>query len=293
MKSLSDLSIVISLIAVLILSLTGFLFLMYRKRKNISDKPEAMHHGKRFVLSPLKKTRVAFMLFLILFSAALMLLVNFLSVPTEPPVATGTLAQSSPPAATPRANSTVFSSPSSNQIRRFDELKPIIPLAGNFFINGWGDDTMFNIDDRSYSYGVGMIFTGTQAESNVCKEDSPEKTLRGDCKQFSVEYALRNNYSQLTFSIGADNGDPAHYGDENTRGIAQVVMSNKDTGYILFDTGWVNYTYAIYDATVDLSNVNVLEITYRTCGVSNENKLKTGLRFAIVDPFLVLKDDGE
>ena len=233
------------------------------------------------------------MLFLILFSAALMLLVNFLSVPTEPPVATGTLAQSSPPAATPRANSTVFSSPSSNQIRRFDELKPIIPLAGNFFINGWGDDTMFNIDDRSYSYGVGMIFTGTQAESNVCKEDSPEKTLRGDCKQFSVEYALRNNYSQLTFSIGADNGDPAHYGDENTRGIAQVVMSNKDTGYILFDTGWVNYTYAIYDATVDLSNVNVLEITYRTCGVSNENKLKTGLRFAIVDPFLVLKDDGE
>ena len=64
-------------------------------------------------------------------------------------------------------------------------------------------------------------------------------------------------------------------------------MSDKDTGYILFDTGWVNYAYAIYEATVDLSNVGVLEITYRTCGVSNQNKLKSGLRFAIVDPILV------
>ena len=64
-----------------------------------------------------------------------------------------------------------------------------------------------------------MIFTGTKAESNVCMEDSPEKTLRGNCKQFSVEYALRKNYSQLTFSIGADNGDPTYYGDAKPRAV--------------------------------------------------------------------------
>lgn len=70
-------------------------------------------------------------------------------------------------------------------------------------------------------------------------------------------------------------------------------MTDKETGSVLFDTGWVNYTYAIYEATVDLSNVDVLAITYRTCGVSNLNKLKNGLRFAIVDPMLFLKDDAE
>lgn len=293
MKFLSDHSIVFFLVVVLALSLTGCLLAVFRKPKNAPDQPTATASEKKHVLSPLKNVGVAFLLYLLLLLTALVLLVNFLSVPFEPPVTTDVFKQSSPPAATPPANSGVYPTPPSNQILRFDELSPIIPLAGNYFINGWGDDTKFNIDDRTYSYGVGMIFSGTQAESNVCKEDSPEKTLRGDCKQFSVEYALRKNYSQLTFSIGADNGDPAHYGDENTRGIAQVVMSNKDTGYILFDTGWVNYAYAIYEATVDLSNVDVLEITYRTCGVSNLNKLKTGLRFAIVDPILVLKDDGE
>ena len=249
---------------------------------------------KKPILSAKRKNYLVITLFSVLCMITLVLLVNLLSVPPLPPAAEQTVYIETPiPTATPQPPKQPQNSPVSNQILRFDELDPIMPLTGNFFINGWGDDMKFKIDDRTYSYGVGMVFSGTDTERSVRIEDSPDQIMRGDCKEFTVEYALRKNYTQLNFSIGADNSDPAHYGDENSRGIAEVVLSDKDTGNVLFDTGWVNYAYAIYEASVDLTNVDILEITYRTCGVSNLNKLKTGLRFAIVDPILVLKDDSE
>ena len=252
----------------------------------------ASHAEKKPALPAEKRDLFALIFLFLIFLVALVLLVNDLSVPFSPSAPAETPTPSEAPA-TPAAVLEPEASPISNQILRFDELDPVIPLTGNFFVNGWGDDTKFHIDDRTYSYGVGLVFSGTKSEGNVSVENSPDNILRGDCKEFTVEYALRKNYTQLSFSIGADNGDPSYYGDENSRGIAEVVMSEKSTGSILFDTGWVNYTYAIYEATVDLTNVDILEITYRICGVSNLNKLKTGLRFAIVDPILVLKDDTE
>jgi len=93
--------------------------------------------------------------------------------------------------------------------------------------------------------------------------------------------------------MGADNGDVASFGNEKTNGIAQVIFVDKTNNEILFDTGWKDYLYAVYECPLDMSNVDVLKIVYRTCGVSNENKLKNPLRFAIVDPILILKDDAE
>ena len=93
--------------------------------------------------------------------------------------------------------------------------------------------------------------------------------------------------------MGADNGDVTSFGNEENNGVAQVILIDKATNKILLDTGWVNYLYAVYDCSIDFSDVDVLKIIYRTCGVSNKYKLKYPLRFVIVDPILTLKDDSE
>ena len=170
---------------------------------------------------------------------------------------------------------------------------PIVAQDGNFFYNGWRDGTAFKIDGRAYSHGIGVLFSGTENETFVAAADSPNNISRSDCKEVSMEFALRGTYSQLDFSIGVDNGDVSSFGDENTNGIAQLIILDKVQNTVLFDTGWINYSYAKYDASIDVTNVDILKIIYRTCGVSTSNKLKNPLRFAIVDPILILKSDAE
>ncbi|MCE5188117.1 MAG: hypothetical protein LLF75_02875 [Eubacteriales bacterium] len=294
MKFFSDHPVVIPLFIIMALCLAGSIFIFAQKFQNRNGKTEPAAGFERVpALSATKRNFLLLTLFSLIFCTAIVVLVNYLSVPPESAASAGAAASTATLVVTPTAAPAKPGSTSASQILRFDELEPIIPLAGNLSVNEWDDRSPFRIDDRTYSYGIGLFFSGTSAETYVEDlEDMPDQIFRDDCKEFSAEYALRKNYSKLTFSIGVDNGDPNHYGDEDTNGIAEVVLSDKDTGLILFDTEWVNYTYANYDATVDLSNVDVFIITYRTCGVNNKHNLTNGLRFVIVDPILELKDDA-
>jgi len=232
-------------------------------------------------------------LFFLIFVVSLVILVYLLFIRTLSADPSSEAVQALIPTTAPTNEPTPATSVQAEQFVRLDELFPIEERDGNFFYNGWGDSVKFHVDDRTYSHGIGMAFSGTSFESSVSQQNSPGKITRSDCKEISIEYALRSKYSRLVFSSGIDNGDVEYFGNQESNGIAQLILSDKSSGTVIFDSGWIDYSYAIYEADVDLSNVDVLKITYRTCGVSNEYKLKKALRLAIVDPMLFLKDDAE
>ena len=235
----------------------------------------------------------SFILFFVIFVVSLISLVYLLtlqSVSNETPLVEAT---PTPTVAQQTASPAPSMDTTTKKFARLDEIMPVVPQDGNFFYNGWRDGTAFKIDGRAYSHGIGVLFSGTENETFVAAVDSPNNIDRGDCKEVSMEFALRGAYSQLDFSIGVDNGDVSSFGDEKSNGIARLIIMDTTQKTVLFDTGWVNYSYANYDKSIDVSNVDILRIIYRTCGVSNENKLKNPLRFAIVDPVLILQDDAE
>ena len=157
-----------------------------------------------------------------------------------------------------------------------DELSPMIEKQKNFLFGSWGDGSEFSLDGRTYAHGIGMRICGTQFEGSVPAADAPYKTDRYDCRQVYTEFALRSKYESLTFSIGADNGDKTYYGSEQTNGIAQVLFIDPDREEVLFDTDWVNYSYAQYDVSFSLSGVENLKIVYRTSGIQRSRQPARG-----------------
>lgn len=171
-----------------------------------------------------------------------------------------------------------------------DEMSPMIDKQKNFLFGSWGDGSELVLDGRAYTHGVGMRICGTQFEGSVPASDAPYKTDRYDCRQVYTEFALRSEYSMLTFSIGADNGDKTYYGSEENNGVAQVLIYDSDRDEVLFDTGWVNYSYAQYDVSISLANVEQLKIVYRTSGIPHKRPANT-LQFVLVNPVLKLVED--
>lgn len=173
-----------------------------------------------------------------------------------------------------------------------DELTPIESKPNNFFVDGWSDKKSFHIDENQYSKGLGMQISEneTKDEARVLSRDH---SFRSDCRETYIEYALRLNYELISFKLGADRGDTSRYGNESKNGIAEVILSDATTGEVLFDTLWVNCKYSTADVTLDISNVDVLRITYRSSGVVEKKRITKGLRFALVNPILVLSDSGK
>jgi hypothetical protein len=188
-------------------------------------------------------------------------------------------------------NQVYYSDPKPKRFLWLDEFSPIFENDENFFEGSWSDTTSFKIDDREYSHGIGMQIVGTRNEKMSDPIDTVDQILRSDSKEVSTAYALQSKYNSLAFSLGVDNGLDEYFGDENSNGIARMKISCADDDRTLFDTGWVNYTYAKYDVSLDISNVDILRITYYTSGVSHHEILKEGLRFVIVNPMLELKDN--
>lgn len=171
-----------------------------------------------------------------------------------------------------------------------DEFPPILERDGNFFFSGWQDAVKFMLDDRAYSHGIGMRTGGTDSEEPVNASDCPDGIFRDDCKQVSIDFALRSKYDSLSFSIGADKSDMRYYGSEKQNGIAQVQIVDSDKNNILFDTGWVDNSYARYNVDINMLNIEKLKIIYRTCGIPHKS-MAFGLQFAMVNPILTLVEN--
>ena len=291
-------SILYQMLGILLFSLIGLIASIIRIRNPKINAEEAAlvpagssYH--RVMRNKNLRSMFTLILFFVIFVVSLISLVYQLtlkSVSTETPIIEVT---PSPTIVLPTASPAPTVDTTTKKFTRLDEIMPIVAQDGNFFYNGWRDGTAFKIDGRAYSHGIGVLFSGTANETSVDAADSPNTIPRSDCKEVSMEFALRGSYSQLDFSIGVDNGDVASFGDEKTNGVAQLIIIDKTQKTVLFDTGWVNYSYANYDKSIDVTNVDILKIIYRTCGVSNEYKLKNPLRFAIVDPILIIKNDAE
>jgi len=298
MNLMSNHSIIYQMSGILLASLIGLIATIIRIR---NPKITAEETSMVVVNSPYDRTSrkkssrsiFTLILFFTIFVVSLVALVYQVAVQSV--ISEQTVSENTPaPINSPQIASPSLSLDSATQkFTRLDEIMPIVEQDGNFFFNGWRDGTAFKIDGRAYSHGIGILLSGTTNEFFVAPEDSPNEIARGDCKEVALEFALREKYSQLDFSVGIDNGEVSSFGDENTNGIAQLIIMDEIRNTVLFDTGWQNYSYANYEKSIDVANVNILRIIYRTCGVSNLNKLKTPLRFAIVDPILILKSEAE
>lgn len=217
-----------------------------------------------------------------------------------PSVATETIAPSTPsPQLTATSSPTPEISfpsrePSKLQYHRIiwlDDVTPSQQVPGNFSFGGWSDRSPFSIGDRTYSHGIGMCISGTDAEVMTAQEETPDNILRKSCKKVSIQFPLREFYSKLVFSIGVDSSKTsiAVAKENNVRGRVIIAdVSNEDYA-VLFDTGWEYYTYAAYEREIPLSNVDLLQIAVYTCDFGGKS-VDDGLRFAIIDPVLYLKD---
>jgi hypothetical protein len=171
-----------------------------------------------------------------------------------------------------------------------DDVSPMIAQNGNFFFRGWEGYRKYKLDDRYYKHGIGMRISGTSAETRVQTKYCPNNIDRDDCTQVFLDFALRSKYESLSFSVGADSGNSNFYGTEPENGIARIMLIDLTKDDVLFDSDWRNYQYAEYDNTILLRNVEDLRIVYMTCGIPHTS-LKNGLRFALVNPVLTLKND--
>ena len=172
-----------------------------------------------------------------------------------------------------------------------DEIDPILAKPSNFFIGGWSGKKPFTIDKTEYEHGIGMLINERETEEET-RIPYIDGTYRSDCRETNIEYALRFEYSSLTFTIGADCGDPSRFGNEATNGKAEVIIYDATMDQVLFDTGWQNYKYAAKEVPINLENVDVLKISFRSSGVGRK-RIDNALRFAIVNPILVLTEGTE
>lgn len=130
-----------------------------------------------------------------------------------------------------------------------------------------------------------MCITGTDYEKTVVAPETPLGIFRKDCLEVSMLFPLKGNYESLVFSIGADKSDLSLFGPSETNGIARVTISDTKKEKPLFDSTWIDYTYAGHDLEIDISDVDVLQITFRSCGVGEKRIIKS-LRFVIANPSL-------
>jgi hypothetical protein len=260
---------------------------LIKKRK----KPSNTNIGNLF--SRIKREPVYLVLIISLISLSIILVLaiqlNSVDHHANSAVATASPTQSASATATatPEKVTAMTYTPRSMYL---DELSPILERDGNFFSGGWQDAQKFKLDDRAYSHGIGMRISGTEFEEIVDAVDSPNGKYRDDCKQVSIDFALRSKFDSLSFSIGADKSDMRYYGVEDDNGIAQVQIIDPDKNNILFDTGWVDNAYARYNVEISMLNIEKLEIIYRTCGIPGKS-MEFGLQFAMVNPILTLVED--
>ena len=217
--------------------------------------------------------------------AVIVLIINFKTSNSDQ---TATI-QSPTPISTPNVSHMINLSPTPQKCYWLDEFSPIISQPENFSLKHWDDGASFCVEGKLYQHGIGMLINGSSAEELSI---DPNLKYRNDCREAYIEYPLHSKYSSFTFSIGAENGDPTCFGDQATNGVARTKISS-GSGDLLFDTSWVDYRYSNYEITLDISSVDILRITYCVSGTEASNKLKNPLRFAIVDPILILKSDVE
>jgi len=256
------------------------------------SKPESATVNKKNVVTLMQNLVVPFLFILIIACSVWLYIASGASNRSETESVEASIPEPTPSATIAAATEEPSSTPF--EIQRtsswLDEFPPMIKKPKNFFFGSWGDGTEFSLDDRTYTHGVGLRICGTQFEGSVPAADAPYKTDRYDCRQVYSEFALRSEYASLTFSIGADNGDLAHYGSDEKNGVAQVLIVDSDRGNTLFDTGWVNYSYAKYDVALSLLNVENLKIIFRTSGIPHKSPANR-LQFVIVNPVLKLVED--
>lgn len=164
-----------------------------------------------------------------------------------------------------------------------DSLTPVDNLDGNLFIGQW-KNRRFSIDGVNYSHGIGMYLNGTDAEVLV---NSPPGDWEDTCGEVSVDYQLDKEYSSMSFNIGADDSELKYFGDQDTHGVARVIISNGNSGTILYDTSWFDYSFAQYNVNVDLHGVDSLRIALQACG-GNDSKYHYTLNIALVDAKLYM-----
>jgi len=294
---LIGLAITLILIAVLFV----FLFNSYKKEPKPDAKPVLYVPRAGKVVPIYRKNRLPCIYMIIcaaLFVCNLIAIIIFANrtQATEPePTIPPTISLSETPELTPTP--TAFSPAEESDFSRahrvvwLDELKPQTDCSENFNIGVWDDQTPFLIGQRKYKHGIGMQICASAIETVVDNGDFPNGIYRHDCKQASITYALRFNYSKMVFSLGVDASNMQYFGPKEINGQGRVIIA--DTSYqirsVLSDTEWKDYAYSAYEIELSLEKVDLLEITVMTCGYG-ENRVTDGLRFAIVDPILYLKD---
>lgn len=213
-----------------------------------------------------------------------------------------------PPAASPSPSATISATesvspaptPIPEQLSRpylqfvvwLDDLIPYSDFQENFSVGGWKDRTPFSVGERTYQRGIGMRVCGTSKETPVEQSETPTGFFLRDCKQVSINYALREKYSKLVFSLGVDSNDKRCFGPKEVNGVGRVTIADVSGGgrTVLFDSGWRDYSYATYEEELSMKQVDLLEITVMTCGYDGK-RVTDGLRFALIDPILFLAND--
>lgn len=179
------------------------------------------------------------------------------------------------------SNSSLASS-SSNSIW-LESLPPVDSREGNLFIGKW-KNRRFSIEGVNYSHGIGMYLNGTDAEVLV---NAPPGNWQDSCAEVYVDYQLDKAYSSISFNIGADDSEPKYFGGSDTHGVARVIISDADTGSILYDSSWFDYSFAQYNVKFNLKGVDTLRVALQACG-GNDSKYHYTLNIALVDAKLYL-----
>ena len=177
-----------------------------------------------------------------------------------------------------------YSSESNNSTSIWlEDLSPIDLRTGNFFIGQW-KNRRFSIQGVNYSHGIGMYLNNSNSEILV---NPPPGNWKDTCGEVSIEYQLDKAYRSMSFNIGADDSEPKYFGDQDTHGVARVIISDEGAGVILYDSDWFDYSFSQYDISLDLREVNTLRFTLQACG-GNDSKYHTTLNIALVDALLYL-----
>ena len=125
---------------------------------------------------------------------------------------------------------------------------------------------------------------------------SIDGNYRRDCREVYIDYPLRQKYELFTFLYGVDCGDTTRFGNDAKNGIAKLVISDVEKNRILYFTKWFDYKCECAPTgfiIIDVSEVKVLRIAYCSSGIPSSPAIRKGLRVAIVEPNLILKDTPE
>mgnify|MGYP001767841599 CR=1 FL=1 len=97
-------------------------------------------------------------------------------------------------------------------------------------------------------------------------------------------------FLKMTFDIGLDNSSTKRWGPPETNGTARLLILDVATDRVLYDTGIVNYAFADYEVSLDLSGVSILRIVYQASPVTD--KMSNSLNLVLGDALLYQYADG-